>query len=76
MKSTMGRIHEMHHEGSNVIVFHGRIKALNNVLYVPRVYKTLLLVGVIANMGCVMIFGRTSCKIVIFCTPHKIIATS
>ncbi len=72
----MGRTHEMHRKGSSVIVFHGRIKTLNNVLYVPRVYKNLLLVSVIASMGCVMIFGRTSCKIVIFSTPHKIIATS
>jgi hypothetical protein len=35
----MGRTHEMHRKGSSVIVFHGRIKTLNNVLYVPRVYK-------------------------------------
>jgi len=72
----MGRTNEMHRKGSSVIAFHRRIKTLSNVLYVPRVYKNLLLVGVIASMGCVMIFGRTNCKIVVLSTPHKIIATS
>ncbi len=72
----MGHIHEVHRKGSSVIAFHGGIKILNNVLYVPRVKENLLLVGAIANMGCVMIFGRTNCWIIIVYTPHKIIATS
>jgi hypothetical protein len=72
----MGHTHEVHCKGSNVIVFHGRVKTLNNVLYMPRVEKNLLLIGVITNMGCVMIFGRTNCWIVIVSTLHKIIATS
>ncbi len=73
---TMGHTHEVHRKGSNVIVFHGRIKTLNNVLYMPRVGKNLFLISVIANMGCVMIFGRMSYWIVIIFTLHKIIATS
>jgi hypothetical protein len=73
---SMGQTHEVHRKGSNVIVFHGRIKTLNNVLYMPRVGKDFLLIIVIANMGCVMIFGRTSYWIAIVSTLHKIITTS
>ncbi len=73
----MGHTHEVHHKSSNVIVFHGGIKTLNNVLYMLKVKKKdLFLVGALANIGCVMIFGRTSCWIIIVSTPHKIIATS
>jgi hypothetical protein len=49
---------------------------VNDVLYMLGTKKNVLSIGVITNMGCVMIFGKISYCIMIVFTPHKIIATS
>jgi hypothetical protein len=76
VKSTMGHIHKVQGKGNNVIVCQGRIKVMNIIIYVLGAKKNVLSIGAIANMGCVVIFGKISCWIVIVFTPHEIVVTS
>ncbi|KAH9549521.1 hypothetical protein CY35_10G024000 [Sphagnum magellanicum] len=63
VKSAPGHTHKVHGKGKAVVAHHGEIKIVNNVLYVPSVKTNLLSVGALANMGCVVVFGKYKCWI-------------
>jgi hypothetical protein len=47
---------------------------VNDVLCMPKTKKNVISIGVITNMGCVMVFCQISCWIMIVFTPHRIVA--
>ncbi len=52
---------------------HGRVKKLDNALFVLKVTKNLLLVGTLANKRCVVVFGSKKCWVITTNEPKKVI---
>jgi hypothetical protein len=61
IKSTCGHTHKVHAKGIVIVTYQDEIIYVSNVLYVPKVKKNLLLVGAIANMECIVVFGKAKC---------------
>jgi hypothetical protein len=61
IKSASGHTHKVHAKGNAIVAYQDEIIFVSKVLYVPKVKKNLFLVGVIANMECIIVFGKAKC---------------
>jgi hypothetical protein len=53
----------------------GKIKHVNNVIYVLIAIENILSIGGIANKGCIMIFGSNNCWIMSTKKPFEVLGT-
>lgn len=74
VRSVDGHFHLVVEQDSILMNHRGSHRAIHNVLHVPGVKRNLLLAGMIADMGCVVIFLSDSCWIMKETSPPIVIA--
>jgi hypothetical protein len=62
------------HGVAEIFLTNGEIKSIHNVQYVPGLYRNILSVGKIANLGHMALFDQSSCFIISKEKPFRVIA--
>lgn len=73
IKSANGHTHKVHAKGNTVVVYQDETKSMSNVFYVPSVKKNLLSIGALVDMGCIIVFGKAKCWILLTNISNKVL---